>query len=57
MKPSEVMISDKDYFAWSYEEQTQIKHRVIEAYAKVYMSKLGARSNTLFVDCHGGCGA
>lgn len=57
MKPSEVMISDKNYFAWPYEEQTQIKHRVIETYAKVYMSKLGARSNTLFVDCHGGCGA
>ncbi len=56
MKPSEVMVSDKDYFAWRYEEQTQIKHRVIEAYAKVYMSKLGARSNTLFVDCHGGYG-
>lgn len=57
MKPSEVMISGKNYFAWPYEEQTQIKHRVIEAYAKVYMSKLGAKSNTLFIDCHGGCGA
>ena len=56
MKPSEVMISDKNYFAWPYEEQTQIKHRVLEAYSKVYMSKLGANTDTLFVDCHGGCG-
>lgn len=34
MKPSEVMISDKDYFAWSYEEQTQIKHRSLKPMPK-----------------------
>ena len=57
MKPNDITLPNKDYYAWPYEEQTQIKHRVLEAYSKVYMSKLGANTNTLFVDCHGGCGA
>lgn len=56
-KPKEIPIEDKNYFAWPYEEQTQIKHKVLGAYYKVYASKLGAKGNTLFVDCHGGCGA
>lgn len=56
MKPTEIQISDKDYFAWPYEEQTKIKHRVLESYSKVYTSKLGINTDTLFVDCHGGCG-
>lgn len=56
MKPSEVIIPEKNYFAWPYEEQTRIKHKVIASYAKIYMSKLGKTSDTLFVDCHGGCG-
>lgn len=57
MKPQPIYLPNKNYFAWTYEEQTQIKHRVLEAYSKVYMSKLGANTDTLFVDCHGGCGA
>lgn len=27
-KPKEIQIPGKDYFAWQYEEQTKVKHRV-----------------------------
>lgn len=56
-KPKEVQISGKNYFAWEYEEQTKVKHKVLGSYAKIWISKLGYKSNTLFFDCHGGCGA
>lgn len=56
-KPKEIPIQNKSYFAWPYEEQTQIKHKVLGLYYKIYASKLGVNSNILFVDCHGGCGA
>ncbi len=56
-KPKNIQISNKPYYGWHYEEQTQIKHQVLGAYSKVWISKLGFRSNTLFFDCHGGCGA
>lgn len=57
MKPKQLSIENKNYFAWEYEEQTQVKHTLLQLYYKVYASKLGSKSNTLFVDCHGGCGA
>ena len=56
-KPKEVPINGKNYFAWPYEEQTKVKHDVLRAYSRIWISKLGYRSNTLFFDCHGGCGA
>ncbi len=56
-KPKEIHIEGKKYFAWPYEEQTQVKHKVLESYAKIWISKLGYKQNTLFFDCHGGCGA
>ena len=56
-KPKEIAIPGKSFYAWPYEEQTQIKHKVLGAYAKIWVSKLGYRNNTLFFDCHGGCGA
>lgn len=56
-KPKEIQIPGKDYFAWQYEEQTKVKHRVLGSYVKIWISKLGYKSNTLFFDCHGGCGA
>lgn len=56
-KPKEIKIEGKTYFAWQHEEQTQIKHKVLESYAKIWISKLGYKQNTLFFDCHGGCGA
>ncbi len=56
-KPKSIFIPNKDYFAWEYEEQTRVKHRVLQTYGKIWISKLGAFYDTLFVDCHGGCGA
>lgn len=40
-KPKKFAIKDKDYFAWKYEEQTKIKHKVLGSYAKIWLSKLG----------------
>lgn len=51
-KPKEISIQNKGYFAWPYEEQTQIKHKVLGLYYKIYASKLGVNSDILFVDCH-----
>ena len=56
-KPKEISVNGKQYFAWPYEEQTQVKHKVLGAYSRIWIAKLGCRSNTLFFDCHGGCGA
>lgn len=56
-KPEKIKVPSKDFFAWEYEEQTRIKHKVLQEYFRIYASKLGSRGNTLFFDCHGGCGA
>lgn len=56
-KPAQIPIEGKDYFAWKYEEQTQIKHKVLAYYWHIWVGKLGKSSDTLFMDCHGGCGA
>lgn len=56
-KPKKIPIEGKDYFGWHYEEQTKIKHRVLCAYAKIWISKLGKYNETMFFDCHAGCGA
>ncbi len=56
-KPKKIQIPGKNYFAWKYEEQTKVKHKVLGSYAKIWISKLGYKCNTLFFDCHGGCGA
>lgn len=56
-KPKKVQIDGKEYFGWYYEEQTKIKHRVLGAYAKIWISKLGKYNETMFFDCHAGCGA
>lgn len=56
-KPKRIPIEDKNYFGWLYEEQTKIKHRVLSAYAKIWISKLGKYRDTMFFDCHAGCGA
>ncbi len=55
-KPVNIQIEGKDYFGWHYEEQTKIKHRVLSAYAKIWISKLGKYNETMFFDCHAGCG-
>ena len=56
-KPKKKPIQGKQYFGWPYEPQTKIKHRVLCNYAKIWLSKLGKYNDTLFFDCHAGCGA
>ena len=56
-KPKPIKLTDKHYFAWEYEEQTKIKHKVLGAYSKVWIAKLGKYNDTMFFDCHAGCGA
>ncbi len=56
-EPKRISIEGKDYFGWCYEEQTKIKHRVLGAYSRIWISKLGKYNNTMFFDCHAGCGA
>lgn len=56
-KPKKLPIEGKEYFGWNYEEQTKIKHRVLCAYSKIWISKLGKYNETMFFDCHAGCGA
>ena len=56
-KPAKIQVEGKEYYAWRYEEQTQIKHRVLDSYSRIWIAKLGSKCNTIFFDCHGGCGA
>ena len=35
MKPHETTIAGKDYFAWQYEEQTQVKHKLLAYYWRI----------------------
>lgn len=55
-KPKKILIDGKDYYGWNYEPQTKIKHRVLMSYAKIWISKLGKYRETMFFDCHAGCG-
>lgn len=55
-KPKNIPIEGKEYFGWYYEPQTKIKHRVLSTYAKIWISKLGKYRDTMFFDCHAGCG-
>lgn len=34
-KPEKLYIDGKDYFLWPYEEQTQMKHKVVTDYFKL----------------------
>ncbi len=47
-----------DYFFWNYEEQTKIKHFVVNEYFDKWIKIVGSRNKDLFYfDCHGGSGA
>ena len=39
MKPHETTIAGKDYFAWQYEEQTQVKHKLLAYYWRIVNSE------------------
>ena len=38
-KPEKLYVEGKDYFLWPYEEQTQMKHKVVTDYFKFYPKK------------------
>lgn len=56
-KPKQIIIGEYPFYCWNYEGQTEIKHRVIASYSKIWFSKVGSKVSTIFFDCHGGCGA
>lgn len=56
-KPKKYYIDGKDYFLWKYEEQTQMKHKVVTDYFKIWATKLGQYYTVYYFDCFGGCGA
>lgn len=46
----------KPYFAFKYEEQTMVKHKVFESYFDKWVKIVGHGNRLNFVDCFGGCG-
>ena len=56
-KPKKLRIDGKDYYLWKYEEQTQMKHKVVIDYFKLWATILGQYYTVYFFDCFGGCGA
>ena len=56
-KPKKYYIEGKDFFLWKYEEQTQMKHKVVTEYFKLWAKILGKYYKVYYFDCFGGCGA
>lgn len=56
-KPKKLYVEGKDYFLWPYEKQTQMKHKVVMDYFRIWATKLGAYYKVCYLDCFGGCGA
>lgn len=48
---------DFDFYMWDYEEQTKVKHKVLEEYLFVWATKLGSVNNIIYYDGFSGCGA
>lgn len=56
-KVKNIPVPNKNYFAWEYQEQTKIKHQVLQKYLGVWFVILSKYSNVNYFDCFGGCGA
>lgn len=56
-KPEKLYVEGKDYFLWPYEAQTQMKHKVVTDYFKLWAMILGKYYTVSYFDCFGGCGA
>lgn len=48
---------DFDFYMWDYEEQTKVKHKVLEEYLFVWATKLGSVNDIVYYDGFSGCGA
>jgi len=56
-KEEEIYLDGYDFFFWKYEEQTKIKHFVLNSYLDIWIKIVGSNSKLNYCDCHGGCGA
>ena len=56
-KPEKLWVDGKDFFHWKYEQQTEMKHKVVAEYFRVWATMLGQYNKAMFFDCFGGCGA
>lgn len=56
-KVDKYLYEDFDFFMWPYEEQTKIKHKVLQEYLYVWATKLGSSNNINYYDGFSGCGA
>ena len=56
-KPEKKWVEGKDFFHWKYEQQTEMKHKVVTEYFRVWATMLGQYNKVMFFDCFGGCGA
>lgn len=48
---------DFDFYMWPYEEQTKVKHKVLQEYLYVWATKLGSVNDIIYYDGFSGCGA
>lgn len=54
--PDIITYQGEPYFAYKYEKQTMIKHKVFESYFDKWVKIVGHNNPLNFVDCFGGCG-
>lgn len=52
-----IWIDGYDYYFWKYEEQTKMKHAVLEEYLDKWIKILGHGGKLNYIDCFGGGGA
>lgn len=50
-------IDDLPFYCWKYEEQTEVKHKVLIEYIDKWIKILGLYKTLNYIDGYGGCGA
>ena len=56
-KIEKYIYDDFDFYMWPYEEQTKVKHKVLQEYLYVWAVKLGSSNDIIYYDGFSGCGA
>lgn len=56
-KIEKYIYDDFDFYMWPYEEQTKVKHKVLQEYLYVWAIKLGSSNDIIYYDGFSGCGA
>ena len=49
-KPEKKWVEGKDFFHWKYEQQTEMKHKVVTEYFRVWATMLGQYNKVMFFD-------